>query len=132
MRLLAWKDEYNIGIAAIDDEHRQLIATINRLHDELDGVDARRTVSAFFTELQNEIAVHFAHEETFMRERGYEGLGRHKADHDRLLGELGDIKEAYAFSEEVDSVELGLRLEEWFFRHFRTYDARLHQMLGAH
>lgn len=132
MRLIAWKDEYNIGIAEIDDEHRQLIATINRLHDELDGVDTRRTVIAFFKELQNEISAHFTHEETFMREHNYEELGRHKADHDHLLEELDDIKEAYAFSEEVDSVELGLRLEEWFFRHFRTYDAKLHQMLGEH
>jgi hemerythrin-like metal-binding protein len=132
MRLIAWKDEYNIGIAAIDDEHRQLVAAINRLHEELDGVDSRRTVISFFGELQKEIAAHFTHEESFMRERSYEELGRHKADHDRLLEQLDDIKEAYAFSDEVDSVGLGIRLEEWFFHHFRTYDAKLHQMLGEH
>lgn len=130
MRLIAWRDEYNIGIAAIDDEHRHLIDTINRLHEELDGEGKKRTVVAFFEELQNEIAAHFTHEEVLMRENSYEELGRHKGDHDRLLEELGDIKEAYAYSDEVDSVELGIRLEEWFFRHFRTYDAKLHQVLG--
>lgn len=129
MRLIAWKDEYNTGIAAIDDEHRELVSAINRLHEELDGAGMRRTVISFFEDLKKEIAAHFTHEEVLMRERGYEELGRHKADHDRLLEELTDIKEAYAYSEEVDSVELGVRLEEWFFRHFRTYDARLHRLL---
>ena len=132
MRLIAWKDEYNIGVAAIDNEHRELVAAINRLHEELDGVDTRRTVISFFEELQKEIAAHFTHEEALMREHDYEELGRHKADHDRLLEDLADIKEAYAFSDEVDSVELGIRLEGWFFRHFRTYDAKLHQLLGVH
>ena len=130
MLLMVWKDEYSVGIDSIDDEHRQLIATINRLHEELDSPDRKRTVPGFFRRLLVEISKHFAHEEEFMREHNYAGLAKHKEDHDLLLGELHDIMEAFERSVEVDSVDLSMRLDAWFFRHFHHYDTQLHQALG--
>lgn len=48
MTLLRWKDEYSVGIEAVDHEHRQLIDLINRLHEQLDAAGAKLMVSAFF------------------------------------------------------------------------------------
>jgi hemerythrin len=131
MTLLRWKDEYSVGIEAVDHEHRELIDLINRLHDELDGPAARLTVPAFFGDLLKAISAHFALEEKIMRDEGYEGLGSHKADHERLLDDLCGIMQAYERSAEVDRIELAQRLDDWFSRHFRTHDARLHRELGA-
>ena len=130
MRLMAWKDEYKVGVDSIDDEHRQLIETINRLHEELDSPDRKRTVPGFFRRLLVEIKAHFAHEEEFMREHAFAGFGAHKQDHDLLLDELSDIMEAFERSVEIDSVDLSMRLDAWFFRHFHHYDMELHQAIG--
>jgi hemerythrin len=130
MRLIDWKEEYHVGIDSIDDEHRRLIETINRLHEELDSPDHKRTVPGFFGRLLVEIRVHFAHEEEFMRAHDYAGLTPHKEDHDLLLEELRDMMEAFERSVEVDSVELSLRLDAWFSRHFHHHDTQLHQALG--
>jgi len=132
MKLLSWKDEYSVGIEAADHEHRQLIDLINRLHQELDGANAKMTVPAFFGDLLEGISAHFALEEKFMRDQDYERLDSHKADHERLLDELRDIMDAFEGSEEIDSVELAPRLDMWFTRHFKTHDAMLHHALGAH
>jgi hemerythrin len=132
MRLLSWKDEYSVGIEAVDHEHRELIDLINRLHDELDAPTAKLTVPAFFGDLLKGISAHFALEEKFMRDRGYNALGAHKGDHERLLDDLCAIMDAYEHSEDIDRVELAQRLDTWFTRHFRTHDARLHQAFGAH
>ncbi len=132
MQLLHWKDEYSVGIEAVDYEHKQLIDLINRLHEELDAGDRKRTVPAFFGDLLKGISAHFALEERFMRERGYARLKPHKEDHERLLDELRDIMEAFEHAEEIDAVELTGRLDAWFTRHFRTHDAELHRTLGAH
>lgn len=132
MRLLDWKDEYSVGIEAVDHEHKELIALINRLYAGLESADARTTVPAFFGDLLRAIGSHFALEEKFMREHAYPGLDRHKADHERLLDELRDIMEAFEAADEVDSVELADRLDVWFTRHFRTHDTELHRALGAH
>ena len=130
--LLRWKDEYSVGIEAVDYEHRQLIDLINRLYRALDASDARRSVPAFFGDLLAGISAHFALEEKFMREHGYTRLDAHKSDHERLLDELREIMEALEQSEEVDAVELALRLDTWFSRHFRSHDAELHRAIGMH
>jgi hemerythrin-like metal-binding protein len=132
MRLLDWKDEYSVGIEAVDHEHQELIALINRIYAELESADAKITVPAFFGDLLKAIGAHFALEEKFMREHDYGRLDQHKADHERLLDELRDIMEAFDHAVDVDSVELADRLDVWFSRHFRTHDAELHLSLGVH
>jgi hemerythrin len=132
MALLRWKDEYRIGIEAVDYEHRELIDLINRLHEELGGEHAKLTVPGFFGDLLKGISAHFALEEKFMREHRYDQLDQHKNDHERLLDEIREIMDAFEHSEELDSPELAARLDAWFSRHFETYDARLHDKLGTH
>ena len=131
MALLQWKDQYSVGISAVDYEHKELIDLINRLHDELTAGDKKLSASAFFGDLFRGISAHFALEERFMRERHYDQLIQHKADHERLLDEIRDIMDEFE-EREVASDELRARLDAWFSRHFETHDARLHKALGSH
>lgn len=131
MALLQWKHQYSVGIEAVDYEHKELIALINRLYDELTKGGEKLEASAFFGDLLRGISAHFALEERFMRERRYDQLTQHKADHERLLDEIRDIMDDFE-EHEVVSAELGGRLDTWFSRHFETHDARLHKALGSH
>jgi len=132
MALMQWKDQFSVGIAAVDHEHKQLIELINRLHDEFSKHGANRTVAAFFGDLLKGISAHFALEERFMRERRYDQLRQHKDDHERLLDEIRDLMDDFEETAEMRSDELAARLEAWFSRHFETHDARLHKALGSH
>jgi hemerythrin len=132
MPLLQWKDEYSVGINAVDYEHKQLIELINRLSEEIDAEGSKVTVPAFFGDLLRGISAHFALEERFMRERRYGNLEPHKADHERLLDDLRDIMDVFEHTEKIDAATLTARLDTWFTRHFRTHDAELHRTLGAH
>lgn len=132
MALLQWKDQYSVGIEAVDHEHRELIDLINRLHEEFTTKRSKDAVEAFFGDLFRGISAHFALEERFMRERGYGALPQHKADHERLLDEIRDIMEMARESDSLGQAELARRLDAWFSRHFETHDAALHKALGAH
>ena len=135
MPLLEWKDSYSVGIAAVDHEHRELIDLINTLHEELTasgGGSDQRDASAIFGDIYKGISSHFALEEKFMREHGYDQLADHKSDHERLLDELRDIMDDCEDGGEGESTELSERLGTWFARHFGTHDARLHTRLGTH
>ena len=137
MPLLDWKDSYSVGIAAVDHEHRELIDLINTLHEELVSGGGARTVSAIFGDIYKGISGHFALEESFMRERGYDQLAEHKGDHERLLDELRDIMDDYdgrvgGSDRDAADRELSARLGSWFALHFQTHDARLHSRLGNH
>ena len=132
MALLEWKEEYATGIDDVDDEHRDLIDVINRLHELLLADDARLTVPAFFARLIDGVSAHFALEERIMSESAYPDREAHRADHERLLDEMRDLVQAFANAEEVDSVDLAMRLEPWFSHHFATHDLRLHTTLKVH
>lgn len=127
MALLQWKERYSVGIDAVDHEHRQLIDLINRLHDKLNERAGEAAVSAFLGDLFAGISAHFALEERFMREHGYDQLRQHKNDHERLLDDIRDIMDEYEDDATTVSSELAARLEAWFSRHFETHDARLHR-----
>ena len=89
-------------------------------------------VLGFFGELYNENSSHFALEERFMREKGYDQLSQHKGDHERLLDEIRDIMEDYEVNDLFEERLLAQRLDAWFSRHFESHDARLHRALGDH
>ena len=131
MALLHWKEQYSVGIDAVDYEHKELIELINRLHDELVEKGDEESTGAFFGDLFRGISAHFALEERLMRERGYDQLAQHKADHERLLDEIRDIMDDFE-DHETASAQLGARLDAWFSRHFETHDARLHKALDPH
>jgi hemerythrin len=132
MALLQWKDHYSVGIEAVDHEHKELIALINRLHAELMAKNEPVTVSGFFGDLIKAISAHFALEERFMRERGYDQLPQHKEDHERLLDEILDLMDEFDRNEPASTEDLAARLDAWFVRHLETHDARLHKAFGPH
>jgi hemerythrin len=129
--LIAWREEFRIGLPEVDEEHRALIAEINRLHARLGGGAAVGEVAAALGDVHAAIAAHFALEEKDMSALGYDGLAAHKAEHERLLDEILDLHDGLVESGRYDPAELAARLSEWFVAHFRSQDARLHHWLVA-
>lgn len=130
MTLLHWQDNFAIGIAEVDHEHRELIGLINALHAALGAERSGERVEAFLGEIYTDIAAHFALEERVMRERRYDALADHKADHERLLDQLRDMMDAQADGSVLEDARFAGELAEWFSGHFRTHDARFHRSLA--
>jgi hemerythrin len=129
--LIAWRDEFTIGLPDVDYEHRELIAMINALHESLGpGSDVPRIVAAL-GEIHGRIAAHFALEEREMGELGYIHLAEHKEDHERLLDDILQIIDSVESPRDYHPEALGERLSAWFTVHFRTHDSRLHRWLAG-
>lgn len=132
MAALEWKPEYSVGIESVDHEHRELIDLVNRIGEALVAERPVDEVEQAFGELFRAISSHFALEERFMREHGYDQLAQHKADHERLLDELRDIMDDYREGGDAPVERFTRAVEAWFAVHFKTHDARLHSRLGDH
>jgi hemerythrin len=132
MAPLEWKDSYSVGVPAVDHEHQELIDLVNQLHNALASQQPEDAVAEIFGDLFRAISSHFALEERFMREHGYDQTNQHKADHERLLDELRDIMDDYRYHEDNSGENLTASVETWFANHFKTHDARLHSRLGEH
>jgi hemerythrin len=127
MSLIEWKDEFEIGIAAVDTEHRELIAAINELDGQLREGPELGTVSAALGEIHALISAHFALEERYMRDTAYADFVPHKQDHESLLDQLRDIMDRVEDEGGFDETRLSAELDDWFTVHFRTHDAKLHR-----
>ncbi len=132
MARLEWKPEYSVGIDAVDHEHQELIDLVNRIHDVIEGGRPADEVEEAFGDLFRAISSHFALEERFMREHGYDQFREHKAEHEELLDELRDIMDDYREGRAGPADRLTTAVERWFSDHSRIHDARLHKRFGAH
>ncbi len=131
MALIEWQDNFNVGIAEVDFEHREMVNLINALHADLLAAGDKASILEFFGEIYARIAAHFALEEKNMRERGYDQYEAHKRDHERLLDEIRDLTDDYEDAEMFNEQELSRRLTHWFVEHFKYMDARLHKVLAG-
>lgn len=132
MGLLKWKTEYSVGIASMDDEHREMIELINHVYAKLGDAADEAAIESCLEEIFSTISLHFALEERIMRDNDYGEYSDHKEDHEELLDEIRDLMDSFVTDTKEGSRLLELRLSDWFGKHFASFDARLHGKLGAH
>ncbi len=77
---VVWRDDYSIGIAAIDGGHQDLVARIAQVAKQV-GQGATR-LEPLFADLAAAVDTHFSVEESQMLEQGYPFIKEHKAQHD--------------------------------------------------
>ena len=131
MALIEWSDNFSVGVADIDHEHKSLIDLINQLYANLRQGASADDIADFFGEIYANISAHFALEEKLMRESRYEEYAAHKSEHEQLLDEIRDLMDEYEQQSAIDENQLSTRLQGWFGEHFRTMDSRLHKVLHA-
>jgi len=127
MSLLQWRDEFSVGIAEVDHEHRELIELISELQQELQTGSDTQKIMLSLGEIYAQISSHFALEEKMMRDTRYQAYAEHKEDHETLLDDLRDIMDAVEDDGTLDEVQLSDDLNRWFSDHFRNHDAKLHR-----
>ena len=132
MSLIEWRDEFSVGVASVDLEHRDLIDLINDLHGMMGKGASQEQVTAALGEIYAQISAHFALEEKLMRDTRYESYADHKEDHESLLDELRDIMDRVDDDGSYEEQRLSGELETWFTEHFKTHDAKLHQHFPHH
>jgi hemerythrin len=130
MSLIQWKNEFSVGVAAVDLEHRELIQLINRLDADMQEYATKKMVLQTLGEIYARISAHFALEEKIMRDAGYDDYSTHKQDHESLLDELVGIIDSVDDAGRYDRTALSRSLDSWFSDHFQTHDAKLHRRLG--
>lgn len=132
MPLIDWRKEYEIGISAIDYEHRELIDLINEMHAGLAGDASPEAVVGFLGELCTQVSSHFALEERMMRAVRYDGFDAHKAEHEELLDSIHELMDTYGEGERFNFDDrIAETFRAWFDHHLRGADTRLHRFLDG-
>jgi len=129
---IAWSDEFLIGIAELDYEHRGLVDDINRLHRELLGQVDRGRIEDTLGMIHSRMQAHFALEERVMQANDYVHYAEHKAEHERLLDEYAEYMTTFEREPTLrDHASIESVLREWIIDHILAYDKKMSQMIAS-
>ena len=121
---LIWKKEFDIGVAAIDEQHHKMVELINKLEEHTHNYNANG-VSEVLEELIAYTQYHFIAEERYMESINYDGLEKHRKIHLSLVDEVLVYADKKNRGVDVDSFELLLFLKEWLIDHILHEDMKL-------
>lgn len=124
-------DEFKTGITIVDEEHKKLFEIIGKIYTTIETElvhDKFDAIMDIVDELKEYTQVHFADEENYMKEIGYDGLAYQEILHqnfiDKLeeldLNDVDDNQEAYLYD------FLGF-LQNWLINHILKVDKLIPQ-----
>lgn len=125
MALLVWSSVYEIGVEAIDNQHKHMIELSNRLYEALTELRGEAALAALFDELREHVAVHFASEEEYMASIGYPHLEEQRQQHEELERRTLELAEAHRQGRRHLSPEVMHFLRDWITEHLLHYDRRI-------
>ena len=120
--VLTWNEQLSVGIAELDQQHKQLAEMVNDLYD---GVGGRRDETVLQRLLHEMIAlagVHFQTEEWYMRSYGFDGYDRHKGEHAALMAKVHDLKSRIDSGQARITSDVVMFLRNWLQGHILGED----------
>ena len=117
-----WLPAYTVGIATIDEQHRQLVALINQLHNALLKRQSKEVMGEIIARLQEYTEVHFAYEEALLAQYDYPGYHSHKRVHEGMRAKVVALAEDHAAGRVVISLQVMNFLKEWLSTHILGTD----------
>ncbi|HWP96525.1 MAG TPA: hemerythrin family protein [Syntrophomonadaceae bacterium] len=127
--MIQWKENYSIGVAAIDEQHQKLFEIANRAYVLLKNgllLDKYDQIIAIFEELRTYTVYHFNSEEAYMASIQYRKLLSHKVYHDDFIEKVNSI-DFDQVDEKQDQYLMDILnfVGKWIEEHILGHDKRI-------
>jgi hemerythrin len=119
---IEWNNKYETGVAVFDNEHKKLVAIINRLNRAMMAGEGSRVVKGIISELIDYTATHFKHEETEMVKHGYGKYDEHKGIHIDFVNQVLKVQKDVESGRVTVSTDLMEFLKDWLLKHIMVSD----------
>ncbi|GAB4296183.1 MAG: hypothetical protein Kow0096_13440 [Thiohalomonadaceae bacterium] len=119
--LIEWQSHLDLGIAALDYQHRELADMLNLLAGTLHA-DTTLDPAALLQRIHREARNHFLYEEKLMLASGFPAHIEHQREHTMLLGELKSLSNAVIHGTTSLDADLLHSLRDWLIAHIVTSD----------
>ena len=130
--MIEWTPALAVGIDEIDEQHRELFRRADRFLSSL-STPSRQEIGILLSYLRLYAVAHFGAEEDWMREVGYSGYKRHKAEHDRFTKDLLEMSDEHEKKGTVGlpAERMSVWLKSWLEDHVSRTDADLAKFVLA-
>ncbi len=122
--MFEWNPSYSVGSEEIDVQHQTLFRLAGELHAAMITGQGRNAMARVLDRLVDYTRVHFAHEETLMRDCGYAEFAAHKTEHDALTKEVMRFQGEFLAGRATMTVQLMQFLKNWLTTHIAGSDAK--------
>lgn len=125
MSFFPWSDEYSVNLRVVDNDHKDLVNTVNALHDAISSGSERSEIGRIIGTLAQYVDEHFAREEALMEANDYPDLADHKCTHRHLARQVYAIRTIFAAKpQKIDPAKLLLFLRDWLVTHILEEDRK--------
>lgn len=122
---IAWSEKLSVGVAALDTDHKKLIAIFNRLNRSIRAGEGQAVIGPCLDDLLAYTDYHFEAEEALMKLARYPDLAPHRQQHRALIERLTGIRDRYADDpDSIASTAVFDFLSNWLMRHILGDDQR--------
>jgi hemerythrin len=122
---MKWYDKYNIGVAIIDTQHRELFRMIGRLQTSLSSKNVDEEMGNALKFLVDYAKHHFSAEEELMKRIGFPHYDHQKELHKKFIQEIANVLVRVKKGESVTVSELIDFLTDWIINHILDEDKKI-------
>ncbi len=130
MAVISWDPLFESGDATIDEQHRSLVTTINRLDAAQTWGTGAQAMDFVLEELERYAAVHFHTEESFFAEVDYPLAEEHRAEHRYFEQRLSELRRQHEAGDRSAVTALLGVLGSWFVHHVSDVDVKYRPYLA--
>lgn len=126
-----WNDRLKVGIVKIDNQHKELCDTLDKLLDACQQGKGRNEILETLNFLRQYTVKHFSEEEAAQRASKYPKVAEHRALHQGFIKQIDDItKEIKDNGTSIATVSrVNTMLAQWLTKHITVVDKELAQYL---
>ncbi len=124
MDKIEWSDEFSVGSAVLDDQHKKLIGMMNQLIDTPNVDSNSAAITELLDNMINYATTHFVDEERLMGTHNYADLPTHQAQHVDFMkktAEFCSVEEGTVVVHDFSDTVLAF-LRQWWINHILRDD----------
>ena len=125
MAFIEWSEGLQIGVDAMDTEHRALVDAINQLEASLHAAEERSRTIQLVARVARESLAHFASEEAAMANARYPGAALHALKHQHMAAQILSFLTRYSRDTSALNGHMLKFLSDSLAHHIRNEDAIL-------
>lgn len=122
--LIKWDDKYSVKNEKIDNQHKKLVALINKLNAAMLLGQSKNIIEEIIAELADYTVTHFTDEEKHMESIGYSDLENHKKIHKNFVNQVLKVQNDIKSGKSTVSIELIDFLKQWLVEHIMETDKK--------
>ncbi|MCG8527708.1 MAG: bacteriohemerythrin [Opitutales bacterium] len=130
--LIQWSEKYETGVSEIDNQHKEIISQLNRLHDAIVSGLGKDVILDILEFAGNYASKHFSYEENCMNKYKCPVAKENEEAHRAFIQRFEEIKTQLSGSDVDTKIVLDVyrELRDWIKSHILKVDTNLKSCVG--